>query len=110
MPYSAFTIATATVLTQPPIVLSIDIHIYSVYIRSVRPQFHVPAAMADDDAPKPPPTLESMFVAFAKFNQPAEFDGSTILLSQLDLWMKQSKLFSKKFTLTDTGMIYNRYK
>lgn len=65
--------------------------------------------MVDDDKP-PPPTLASMFLAFAKFNQPVEFEGHTILLSQIDHWMKQSKLFTKKFTLTDTGMIYNRYK
>lgn len=65
--------------------------------------------MADDDAP-PPPTLDSMFVAFAKFGAPIEFDGTTILLSQMDLWMKQSKIFTKKFTLTDTGMMFNKYK
>lgn len=66
--------------------------------------------MADDDAPPPPPTLESMFVLFAKFGQPTTHDGSQILLSQCDMWMKQSKLFEKKFTLTDTGMTYNRFK
>lgn len=66
--------------------------------------------MADDDAPPPPPTLASMFVLFAKFGQPLAFDGSRILLSQADMWMKQSKQFTKTFTLTDTGLMFNRFK
>lgn len=65
--------------------------------------------MADDDAP-PPPTLDTMFIAFAKFMGPAHFDGSTILLSQCDMWMKQSHIFTKTFTTTDTGMMYSKFK
>lgn len=69
--------------------------------------------MADDDpdtAPPPPPTLESMFVAFGKFGPEGNADGSLIILSQLDSWMKQSKLFNKNFTLTDTGMTFSKFR
>lgn len=66
--------------------------------------------MADDEPPPPPPTLESMFEAFSQFGPLAVKDEETILLSQCDTWMRQSKLFTKEFTLTETGMIYNRFK
>lgn len=60
---------------------------------------------------EPPPTLESMFVAFSKLGSTLPCtDGSRILLSQLDRWMQQAELFNENFTLTDTGMEYNKFK
>ena len=65
-----------------------------------------------DEPPPPPPTLESMFEAFAKYNAglPCNSDGTTILLSQSDLWMRQSQLINKQLTLTDTGMHFSQFK
>lgn len=60
---------------------------------------------------EPPPTLDSMFVAFSKLGETLpSTDGSRILLSQLDRWMQQAEIFNENFTLTDTGMEYNKFK
>lgn len=60
---------------------------------------------------EPPPTLDSMFEAFSKLGSTLpSTDASRILLSQLDRWMQQAELFNENFTLTDTGMEYNKFK
>lgn len=60
---------------------------------------------------EPPPTLDSMFVAFSNLGStiPSE-DGTKILLSQLDRWMEQAEMFGENFTLTDTGVEYNKFR
>lgn len=60
---------------------------------------------------EPPPTLDSMFLAFAKLGAilPSE-DGSQIILSQLDRWMQQAEMLNENFTIIDTGVEYNKFK
>lgn len=59
----------------------------------------------------PMPTLESMFYGFSKLNADTDFnDGKTITLPQSDIWMKQSKVFNKNITLTDTGKEFFKFK
>lgn len=63
------------------------------------------------EEPEPPPTLDSMFVAFSKLGSALpSTDGTRILLSQLDRWMQQAEMFGENFTLTDTGVEYNKFK
>lgn len=65
----------------------------------------------EEDEPQPPPTLDSMFVAFANLGSKLpSTDGSKIILSQLDRWMEQAEMFGEKLTLTDTGVEYNKFK
>lgn len=60
---------------------------------------------------EPPPTLESQFVAFSNLGTAIpSTDGKKILLSQLDRWMEQSEMFGENFTLTHTGVEYNKFK
>lgn len=64
-----------------------------------------------EEEPVPPPTLDSMFVAFANLgSKRPSSDGSKILLSQLDRWMEQADMFGENFTLTDSGVEYNKFK
>lgn len=60
---------------------------------------------------EPPPTLDSMFVAFANLGSTIpSTDGTKILLSQLDRWMEQAEMFGENFTITDTGVEYSKFK
>lgn len=59
----------------------------------------------------PPPTLESMFLAYSKLNAEPDFnDGTTITIQQSDIWMKQAKIFNKNITLTDTGKDFFKFR
>lgn len=60
---------------------------------------------------EPPPTLDSMFVAFSNLGPKLPSpNGTQILLSQLDRWMEQAEMFGENFTLTHTGVEYNKFK
>lgn len=55
-------------------------------------------------------TFESLFDAYSNFG-PNSAEGEVgILLSQVDLWMKQAKIIDGNVTLTDTGMVFNKFK
>lgn len=60
---------------------------------------------------EPPPTLDSMFVAFSNLGSSLpSTSGTKILLSQLDRWMEQAEMFGENFTLTDTGVEYSKFR
>lgn len=55
-------------------------------------------------------SLQQQFVNFSKFGD-EKSDGTNITLTQSDKWMKQAKVLdSKKITLTDTGVAFNKFK
>ncbi|KAF5303975.1 hypothetical protein FQA39_LY01760 [Lamprigera yunnana] len=57
-----------------------------------------------------PPTLQTLFTAYAKVGEKAT-DGKTITLTNVDMWFNQAKLIDGKLlTLTDTGICFNKFK
>ncbi|CAG9772775.1 unnamed protein product [Ceutorhynchus assimilis] len=53
--------------------------------------------------------LDQQFILFSKFGDPKS-DGKTITLTQVDKWFKQAQIFDRKFTPTDTGVAFNKFK
>lgn len=60
-------------------------------------------------AAAPMPAIKDRFAEFARFGD-AKADGKTINLKNADKWMKQANLFDKKFTTTDTGICFAKFK
>lgn len=55
-------------------------------------------------------TIESQFLAFAKLFESKTRSGETITLYHSDYWMRQGNIIDdRKVTMTDTGIIFNRY-
>lgn len=64
----------------------------------------------EEDEEKEIPTLHSQFVAFIRFKNP-DSEGTHILLSQSDFWMRQAKVIKgRELTTTDTGICYFQQK
>lgn len=64
----------------------------------------------DEEEEKEAATLHSQFVAFIRFKNP-DSEGTRILLSQSDFWMKQAKVIKgRELTTTDTGICYFQQK
>lgn len=53
--------------------------------------------------------IDNLFEQFSKFGN-AQSNGKTITLKNADKWMKQANLFDKKFTTTDTGISFAKFK
>lgn len=55
-------------------------------------------------------TLDQQFFNFAKFGDP-KADGKTITLSKSDKWLRQANILDDdKITMTDTGIVFSRFK
>ncbi|CAH1959733.1 unnamed protein product [Acanthoscelides obtectus] len=55
------------------------------------------------------PILEDQFCIFAKYEQRKE-DGTTISLIQMDLWFKQAGVISKRISVRDLALCFNKVK
>lgn len=57
-----------------------------------------------------PATLEGQFFEFSKFLDNKR-DGTTITLYRSDYWMRQAKILEdRKLTMTDTGVLFNKFR
>lgn len=55
-------------------------------------------------------TIESQFFAFAKLFDSKNRTGLTITLWNSDYWMRQASLLDdRKLTMTDTGILFNKF-
>lgn len=55
-------------------------------------------------------TIESQFFAFAKLFESKTRTGLTITLYHSDYWMRQAGILDdRKVTMTDTGILFNKY-
>lgn len=62
--------------------------------------------MGDEEAA----TLEGQFYEFARLLDNKR-DGATITLYRSDFWMRQAKILDdRKVTMTDTGILYNKFR
>ncbi|XP_075162001.1 tubulin polymerization-promoting protein homolog [Haematobia irritans] len=70
--------------------------------------------MADDDDKPKKHTLESLFHLYANnVVVPLDLDNEdydSILLSQMDYWLEQAKLLKTVFTMTETGLVYMKFR
>lgn len=56
-------------------------------------------------------TIDSQFLAFAKLFESKTRSGETITLWNSDYWMRQGNIIDdRKVTMTDTGIIFNKYR
>ncbi|CAH4038672.1 tubulin polymerization-promoting protein homolog [Pieris brassicae] len=61
--------------------------------------------MGDEEAA----TLEGQFYEYSRMLDNKR-DGTTITLYRSDFWMRQAKLLDdRKFTMTDTGILFNKF-
>lgn len=64
----------------------------------------------EDEVEEKGPTLQSQFVAFAKFRN-LENAGTHIGLHQINMWLKQAGVIQvRQLTRTDTGFCYFHFK